>query len=156
MRGGLAAMSHTLTIFYFSFLLPPRIRVNPRPILFLDTFTQTVIQGASPSAPGGSLSRARRANDCRFLSTLRQANERIRGGDMALVEINTYAVHWDIDGHFGNIQLNLANNTSFAIGGQTPDEMHMLVDLLRNEKPIRFDTDQRRLSTSLESVGEGE
>ena len=75
---------------------------------------------------------------------------------MALVEINSYHVHWDIDGHFGNIQLNLSNNTSIAIGGQTPEEMMMLVDILRNEKPIRFDTDSRRLSTAPEPVGEGE
>jgi len=75
---------------------------------------------------------------------------------MALVEINSYHVHWDIDGHFGNIQLNLSNNTSIAIGGQTPEEMMMLVDILRNEKPIRFDTDSRRLSTAAEPVGEGE
>ncbi|HYR77553.1 MAG TPA: hypothetical protein VEM96_17185 [Pyrinomonadaceae bacterium] len=75
---------------------------------------------------------------------------------MALVQVNSYNVFWDIDGHFGNIQLNLANSTSFAISGQTPDEMHMLVDLLRNERPIRFDTVTLPLSTAFEPVGEGE
>ena len=34
---------------------------------------------------------------------------------------------------------DLANRPQ-AIGGQTPEEMHMLVDLLGNEKPIYFDT----------------
>jgi len=75
---------------------------------------------------------------------------------MALVQVNSYNVFWDIDGHFGNIQLNLADSTSFAISGQTPDEMHTLVDLLRNERPIRFDTVTLLLSTAFEPVGEGE
>ncbi len=75
---------------------------------------------------------------------------------MALVEINSYVVHWDVDGHFGNIQLNLANNVGYGIGGQTPEEMRMLVDLLRNEKPIRFDTVRRSLHLGFEPVGEAE
>jgi len=75
---------------------------------------------------------------------------------MALVDVNSYLVHWDLDGHFGNIQLNLSNNTAIAIGGQSPEEMMMLVDILRNERPIRFDTDARRISTAPEPIGEGE
>ena len=75
---------------------------------------------------------------------------------MAMIQVTSYVVFWDIDDHRGNIQLNLANNQGWAIGGQTPDEMHMLVDLLRNEKPIYFDTSSRLLSTSFEPVGEKE
>ncbi len=75
---------------------------------------------------------------------------------MASFEIKSYVVFWDIDGHFGNIQLNLANNQGYAIGGQTPEEMHMLVDILRHEKPLYFDTVAKRLSTSFEPVGESE
>ena len=75
---------------------------------------------------------------------------------MAFVEVKTYVVHWDVDDHRGNIQLNLANNSGWAIGGQTPEEMHMLVDLLRNEKPIRFDTVRRSLHLGFEPVGEEE
>jgi hypothetical protein len=75
---------------------------------------------------------------------------------MAWTQVNAYYVFWDIDGHSGNIQLNLANNTGWAIGGQTPDEMHMLVDLLRNEKPIYFEDTQRLLIVGSEPVGEGE
>ncbi len=55
----------------------------------------------------------------------------------------SYGVPWDVDDHRGNIQRNLANNSGWGIGGQTPEEMHMRVDLLRNEKPIRLDTDRR-------------
>jgi hypothetical protein len=75
---------------------------------------------------------------------------------MALVEVKSYVVHWDVDDHRGNIQLNLANNSGWAIGGQTPEEMHMLVDLLRNEKPIHCDTIRRSLHLGFEAVGEGE
>jgi hypothetical protein len=75
---------------------------------------------------------------------------------MATLDVVSYVVFWDIDGHFGNIQLNLSNNTGHAIGGQTPPEMHMLLDILRNEKPIRFNDVSKLLSTGFEAVGEGE
>ena len=75
---------------------------------------------------------------------------------MPFVEVTSYVVHWDVDDHRGNIQLNLANNQGWAIGGQTPEEMYMLVDLLRNEKPIYFDTLKRSLHLSFEPVGENE
>ena len=75
---------------------------------------------------------------------------------MATLNVVSYVVFWDIDGHFGNIQLNLSDNSGYAIGGQTPEEMHMLVDILRNEKPVRFDTASKLLSTTFEPVGEGE
>ncbi len=51
---------------------------------------------------------------------------------MAYMKVTSYVVHWDVDDHRGNIQLNLANNSGWGIGGQTPEEMHMLVDLLSN------------------------
>ena len=75
---------------------------------------------------------------------------------MATLNVVSYVVFWDIDGHFGNIQLNLSDNSGYAIGGQTPEEMHMLVDILRNEKPVRFDTASKLLSTTFEPVGESE
>jgi hypothetical protein len=75
---------------------------------------------------------------------------------MAWTQVTAYYVFWDIDGHSGNIQLNLANNTGWAIGGQTPEEMHMLVDLLRNESPIYFEDTSRLLIVGSEPVGEGE
>jgi hypothetical protein len=75
---------------------------------------------------------------------------------MANVNVVSYGVFWDVDGHFGNIQLNLSDNSGHAIGGQTPEEMHMLVDILRNEKPVKFDTVAKRLSISFEPVGAGE
>jgi hypothetical protein len=75
---------------------------------------------------------------------------------VAWTQVTAYYVFWDIDGHSGNIQLNLANNTGWAIGGQTPEEMHMLVDLLRNESPIYFEDTSRLLIVGSEPVGEGE
>ncbi len=75
---------------------------------------------------------------------------------MALIEVKTYGVHWDVDDHRGNIQLNLVDGSGWALVGQTPEEMHMLVDLLRNEKPIRFHKDRRSLHFGFEPVGEGE
>lgn len=75
---------------------------------------------------------------------------------MASYQVLSYVVFWDIDGHFGNIQLNLSNNSGWAIGGQTPEEMMMLVDLLRNEKPIYFIDTTRLLVVGSEPVGEGE
>ena len=75
---------------------------------------------------------------------------------MATLDVVSYVVFWDIDGHFGSIQLNLSNSTGHAIGGQTAPEMHMLLDILRNEKPLRFNDVTKLLSTGFEPVGEGE
>lgn len=75
---------------------------------------------------------------------------------MATFQITSYVVFWDIDDHRGNIQLNLSNNSGFAIGGQTPDEMQMLMDILRNEKPVNFDTTSKLLSTGFVPIAEGE
>ncbi len=75
---------------------------------------------------------------------------------MAQFDVTSYVIFWDVDGHFGNIQLNLSNNTGHAIGGQTPQEMLLLVDLLRNEKPVRFDTTSKLLSVGAEPTGEAE
>ena len=75
---------------------------------------------------------------------------------MAWSQVTAYYVFWDVDDHNVNIQLNLADNTGWAIGGQTPEEMHMLVDLLRNESPIYFEDTSRLLIVGSEPVGEGE
>jgi hypothetical protein len=39
---------------------------------------------------------------------------------------------------------------------ETPQEMMMLVDLLRNEKPIYYDRKYNLITTGIEPVGEGE
>ena len=37
-----------------------------------------------------------------------------------------------------------------------PMEFQMMVDLLRNESPVEFDSDQHKLVTGFEPAGEGE
>lgn len=66
---------------------------------------------------------------------------------MAFLQVISYVAFWNIDGQVGTIQVNPSDTTSRSIGGQTSEEMHMLVDLLRNEKRLTLDTDTNLLST---------
>ena len=58
---------------------------------------------------------------------------------MAIVEILSYGVRWNVEHNNGTIGLNLANGVRWYIPVLTPEGMHMLIDLLRNEKPVSFD-----------------
>ena len=64
---------------------------------------------------------------------------------MEYEEVLSYGVWWDLNQHKGEIKLNFANGGSMWVGRQTPDEMHMLIDFLRNEKPVYLDLDSRSL-----------
>lgn len=84
---------------------------------------------------------------------------------MAYVEVLSYGFRWDLDDHKGVIQLNLSNGFRWYIPGQTPGELHMIIDILRNEKPVYFDDEAHALflpfpwggpTAGGEPVGEGE
>jgi hypothetical protein len=58
---------------------------------------------------------------------------------MALKQVLSYSAVWGINQHTGTIQLNLDDHTGFGFPVGTPGEMEMLIDILRNEKPVHFD-----------------
>jgi hypothetical protein len=75
---------------------------------------------------------------------------------MAMIEISAYSVYWHATERSGDVRVNLIDDSSFTLGGLTADEVRMLVDLLRNEKPVYFDPERRTVFVAWEPVGEGE
>jgi hypothetical protein len=76
---------------------------------------------------------------------------------MAIFNIVQYRVMWDYEDHFGKVQLRFPNGEwSPQITVTNPTEFQVLVDLLRNEQPVFFDSDNERIQTGPESVGEQE
>jgi|RhiMetdeSRZDD1v2_1073273.scaffolds.fasta_scaffold570722_2 hypothetical protein len=83
-----------------------------------------------------------------------------------MAKLLSYKVKWNLNSHTGQIDVqlwagNLGGNPhatfTATLQPQTPAEMQMLVDLLRNEKPIEFDTASKELRLGeWESAGEGE
>ena len=76
-----------------------------------------------------------------------------------------YSAKWNLNNHTGQIVLKVSAGTlsnplnSFiaTLQVQTPEELNMLVDLLRNEKPIEYDSTSKELRLGeWEVTGEGE
>lgn len=72
------------------------------------------------------------------------------------VEIIGYRTFWNATDNHGQIWILFADETGKLFDTETPEEMMMLVDLLRNEKPIYYDIQHNFIMTGLEPVGEGE
>lgn len=72
-----------------------------------------------------------------------------------LVEVIGYRTFWNATDNHGQIWILLANETGKLFDTETPQEMMMLVDLLRNEKPIYYDLKHNFIMTGLEPIGEG-
>lgn len=76
---------------------------------------------------------------------------------MANILVASYYSRWDLAGHKGRIAFfdsanQLIDNHMFT----NPAEFQVVVSMLRNEKPLWFDTDVKHLRTGSEPVGEGE
>jgi hypothetical protein len=80
---------------------------------------------------------------------------------MPITPIVRYYSRWSVVNHDGRLALYDANN--LIVDNRTytnPDEFRLIMDVLRNEKPLWFDTDTGHLSTgygaAAEPVGEEE
>jgi hypothetical protein len=82
-----------------------------------------------------------------------------------MARLLSYKAKWNLNTHSGQIEVKLwAGNPSnihatvtATFQPQTAEEMHMLVDLMRNEKPIEYDTATKELRLGeWEVAGEGE
>jgi hypothetical protein len=76
---------------------------------------------------------------------------------MATILVASYYSRWDMIDHKGRIAFydssnQLIENRIF----NDPAEFQVIVSMLRNEKPLWFDTDVKHLRTGSEPVGEGE
>jgi len=74
---------------------------------------------------------------------------------MALTQIARYYSRWDLDSHDGRIALYDASNNELDNRVYTSaEEFQLIVDLLRNESPLWFDTVVRHLRTGFGATGE--
>jgi hypothetical protein len=86
---------------------------------------------------------------------------------MARYNITDYSATWDFDQHYGRFVFywedennpgpDIANsNWLYAPRIYNPAEFQVMIDLLRNENPISYDSNTKRLMTGKEPPGEGE
>jgi len=75
---------------------------------------------------------------------------------MAMVEITAYSVYWHAATKTGDVRVNLVDDTSHTLTDMSAEEIHMLVDLLRNEKPVYYSVERQVVFVAWEPVGEGE
>jgi len=82
-----------------------------------------------------------------------------------MAKLLSYKVKWSLNTHSGQIDVklwagNLGNphsTTTATLTTQSAEEMHMLVDLLRNESPIEYDNISKELRLGeFEVTGQGE
>jgi hypothetical protein len=74
---------------------------------------------------------------------------------MALTPIARYYSRWDVDNHNGRIALYGAGNA--LLDNRTysnPGEFQVLVEMLRYEKPLWFDTKVKHVRTGFGTSGE--
>ncbi len=75
---------------------------------------------------------------------------------MAFKTVVTYWATWDVNDHQGRISIKTDDNTVTWDSYTCPQEFAVVIDLLRNEKPLQWDKDLRQLRTFNETIGEGE
>ena len=74
---------------------------------------------------------------------------------MANIEVARYYCRWDLKN--GNGRIALFSSTYDALDNRTysnPEEFQLIVDMLRNEKPLWFDSDTKYLMTGSGEIGE--
>ncbi len=76
---------------------------------------------------------------------------------MANILVASYYSRWDLHKHTGRIALydssnQLIDNHRY----ENPAEFQVVVSMLRNEKPVWYETEARYLRTGNEPAGEGE
>lgn len=75
---------------------------------------------------------------------------------VAAKTVKTYWAIWDADGHFGTLNIQTDDNITTIVTITNPGEFAVMVDLLRNEKPLQWDNVTKKLNTFNETPGEGE
>jgi len=84
-----------------------------------------------------------------------------KGGDIGLrfKKILYYAARWLPNNNYGLLWIfyldgQTQKNKSMKI--ESPQEMLVILDILRNEKPVYFDPTNNEIATNMEIVGEAE
>ncbi len=71
-------------------------------------------------------------------------------------EITSYKFFWNLDNNEGLMHLKPAEGSAEIIPIDSPQEGSLLLDVLRNEKPVYYDSGNKMIMTGLEPVGEGD
>ncbi len=74
---------------------------------------------------------------------------------MSVTRVARYYSRWDLDDHNGRV--NLYDENNIKLEGRTlanPAEFQLIVELLRTEKPIFFDSARKHLRTGFGAAGE--
>lgn len=71
-------------------------------------------------------------------------------------EIKSYKIIYHQESHSGMIHLHMADKTTQHFPFQGEGEAALLLDILRNEKPVFYDKKGELFCTGFEPVGEGE
>ncbi len=69
--------------------------------------------------------------------------------------IESYKVYWRPELHYGVLTI-VDSGQSYQLTVDNPQEMMLMVDILRNEKPVSFFSRTKAISTGPEPVGEAE
>jgi len=70
--------------------------------------------------------------------------------------IERYAFFWNARDNEGTLQLQFSDGSGDQVLVDSPQEGLLLLDVLRNEKPVFYDAQHGIIMTGLEPVGEGE
>ncbi len=70
--------------------------------------------------------------------------------------IERYAFFWNVKDNEGSLQLQFSDGSGDQVLVDSPQEGLLLLDVLRNEKPVFYDAQHGIIMTGLEPVGEGE
>ena len=69
--------------------------------------------------------------------------------------VNKYKCYWNPSSREGRLTLYY-EDTSTSLHMTSPEEMSLLVDILRNEQPVWYNIAENAFSTGAEPVGEEE
>ena len=73
---------------------------------------------------------------------------------MAIKKITSYEVMWQQGADKGAVRLNLEGGAKATFSFDNPMEQMLITDILRNERPVEFNTSKKILFTGKEPVGE--
>ncbi|MBK9109695.1 MAG: hypothetical protein IPM92_17270 [Saprospiraceae bacterium] len=72
------------------------------------------------------------------------------------LKVIDYSLYWRIRNNKGEVWLTLENQSSAHEWLDTATEFNAIADLLRNEKPVYYETERGYLGCGWEPTGEGE
>ena len=71
-------------------------------------------------------------------------------------EIESYKLIWSLAANEGRMMYLLVGGGTAIHNLDSPQEGQLIIDMLRNEKPVYYDAENDLIMTGMEAVGEGE